>query len=180
MPENQSEETRLATLTQRVTNIEQSISNLANQFSNFINKAGEQKPPYGLWLTAIGLLFGLGQYWSSLQLDPIKTSLDRMAESVANTVQKDVYDQNRDRSWNDTNVRFGKLEAQIGAMVPRAEHETHWDSENQRFNDQQRQIDEIKSSQANTYSARDIILDLKENQQRLEREISDMKANRGG
>jgi hypothetical protein len=145
------------------------IGSQITSLADDMRKSGRTEWPVitGFAAVTITILGGLG----FLALQPIK---DNLAEF------KMTYAQNRDRGWQDQNVRFGKLENEIGAMVPRAEHETHWDSENQRFNDQQRQIDEIKSSQANTYSARDIILDLKENQQRLEREISDMKTNRGG
>ncbi len=35
----------------------------------------------------------------------------------------------------------------------------------------QKQIDELKQGQANTYSARDLLLDMRERQDRLERQI---------
>lgn len=64
-------------------------------------------------------------------------------------------------------------------LVPRAEHERVWQNFEDRDKDLQRQIDEVKQAQGSVYGARDVILDLKTNQQRLERELSDMKA-RGG
>jgi hypothetical protein len=42
----------------------------------------------------------------------------------------------------------------------------------------QKQIDELKQGQVSTYNARDILLDLKENQQRLDRELSRLSVNR--
>jgi len=43
-------------------------------------------------------------------------------------------------------------------------------SYDQRITDQQRQIDEVKTAQGAIYGARDVLIELRENQQRLERE----------
>lgn len=62
------------------------------------------------------------------------------------------------------------------AQVPRAELDRVFAAYNQRLSDQQRQINESKEASGSVYGARDVIIDLKNNQQRLERELSDMKA----
>ena len=56
------------------------------------------------------------------------------------------------------------------AQVPRAEHERVWANYDQRFADQQRQLDEIKQAQGNVYGARDFLLDTRERLDRLERQ----------
>lgn len=57
------------------------------------------------------------------------------------------------------------------AQVPRAELERVWTSEDQQRAQMQKQIDELKESQSNTYSARDLLLDMRERQDRLERQF---------
>ncbi|MET4691067.1 hypothetical protein [Sinorhizobium fredii] len=61
----------------------------------------------------------------------------------------------------------------------RKELDRAWQSNDQRFSDYQRQIDKVKQAQGSVYSQRDIILDLKEDQLRLEREIARLAAAGG-
>lgn len=56
------------------------------------------------------------------------------------------------------------------AQVPRAELERVWASQSSRDSDQQRQIDELKQAQGSVYGARDVILDLRERLDRMERQ----------
>lgn len=53
-------------------------------------------------------------------------------------------------------------------LVPRAEHERVWRNTDQQLAQVQKQIDELKAGQASTYSARDVILDLRERLDRVE------------
>ncbi|NLS19916.1 hypothetical protein HGP16_25590 [Rhizobium sp. P40RR-XXII] len=57
------------------------------------------------------------------------------------------------------------------SQVPRQELERVWQSDDQQKAQIQKQIDELKQGQANTYSARDLLLDMRERQDRLERQI---------
>lgn len=57
------------------------------------------------------------------------------------------------------------------ALVPSQELERVWQSEDQQHAQMQKQIDELKQGQANTYSARDLLLDMRERQDRLERQL---------
>jgi hypothetical protein len=66
------------------------------------------------------------------------------------------------------------------AQVPRAELDRVFAAYDQRFLDQQRQLSDMKESQGSVCGARDVIMDLKTNQQRLERELSDTKTRAGG
>lgn len=56
------------------------------------------------------------------------------------------------------------------AQVPRAELERVWASQSSKDSDQQRQIDELKQAQGSVYGARDVILDLRERLDRVERQ----------
>ncbi|WP_245448242.1 hypothetical protein [Neorhizobium sp. T6_25] len=53
---------------------------------------------------------------------------------------------------------------------PREELDRVWANYDQRFQDQQRQIDEVKTAQGSVYGQRDIILDLRERLDRVERQ----------
>jgi hypothetical protein len=46
-----------------------------------------------------------------------------------------------------------------------------WQSDDQQKASLQKQIDELKQAQANTYSARDLLLDMRERQDRIERQV---------
>lgn len=54
-------------------------------------------------------------------------------------------------------------------VVPRKEHERVWQSDDRRLADRQRQIDEVKGAQCSVYNARDVLLDLRERLDRVER-----------
>lgn len=53
-------------------------------------------------------------------------------------------------------------------LVPRAEHERVWQNYDQRFADEQRQIDELKAGSASIYNQRDVIRDILERLDRAE------------
>jgi hypothetical protein len=70
-----------------------------------------------------------------------------------------------DRARMDANV------ADIRAgLVPRAEHERVWQNYTNKDQDLQRQVDELKQAQGSVYGARDVILDLRERLDRVERQ----------
>lgn len=83
------------------------------------------------------------------------------------------------RGAEDRQRQEASLNDLRAAQVPRTELDRIWQGYDQRFADHQRQIDEVKQAQGSVYSQRDIILDLKENQQRLEREIVRLSATNG-
>lgn len=55
-------------------------------------------------------------------------------------------------------------------LVPRAEHERVWQNYTNKDADLQRQIDEVKQAQGSVYGQRDVILDLRERLDRVERQ----------
>ena len=129
-----------------------------------------------------------------LALQPIKDNIAQIREdakvqvsstatSIATLVDKMVTNKElewrtgrsaEDRARTDANVKELR-----DAQVPRAELDRVFAAYDQRFLDQQRQLIDMKESQGSVYGARDVILDLKTNQQRLERELSDMKTRAG-
>ncbi|MCK8779106.1 hypothetical protein M0654_03810 [Rhizobium sp. NTR19] len=55
-------------------------------------------------------------------------------------------------------------------LVPRAEHERVWQNYTNKDQDLQRQLNEVKEAQGSVYGARDVILDLRQRLDRVERE----------
>lgn len=55
-------------------------------------------------------------------------------------------------------------------LVPRAEHERVWQNYTNKDQDLQRQVDELKQAQGSVYGARDVIMDLRQRLDRVERE----------
>lgn len=78
-----------------------------------------------------------------------------------------------DSARTDTNVKELR-----DAQVRREELHRVFGSYDQRFIDQQRQIDEVKTAQGSVYGARDILLDLRERIDRMERQR--LSASQGG
>jgi hypothetical protein len=67
-----------------------------------------------------------------------------------------------------------RMEANVAdiraGLVPRAEHEWVWQNYTNKDQDLQRQVDELKQAQGSVYGARDVILDLRQRLDRVERE----------
>ena len=55
-------------------------------------------------------------------------------------------------------------------QVPRQEHERVWSGYDNKISDVQRQVDELKQQQAGVYGARDVLLDLRQRLDRIERD----------
>ncbi|RVG83261.1 hypothetical protein CN177_16710 [Sinorhizobium meliloti] len=138
----------------------------------------------------VAILTGLG----FMALQPIKDNTVRLEGSIvrlAETSQAAVtkISENmvtqKEMEWRSARGAEDRLRQEASlkdlrdAQVPRAELDRVWQGYDQRFADHQRQIDEVKLAQGSVYSQRDIILDLKENQQRLEREIARLAATNG-
>ncbi|WP_050999914.1 hypothetical protein [Sinorhizobium fredii] len=165
--------------------MESALSQLANETRSSIAAlsttiAERNKPQWqalGVALTFCTILGGLA-YW------PINAATTDLKASVATLAEKMVTQ--KEMEWRSARGAEDRLRQEAAlkdlrdAQVPRAELDRVWQSYDQRFSDHQRQIDEVKQAQGSVYSQRDIILDLKENQQRLEREIARLAAAAGG
>lgn len=73
------------------------------------------------------------------------------------------------RGIEDRSRMEGAIKDIRDGLVPRAEHERVWRNTDQQLAQIQKQIDELKQGQASTYSARDVILDMRERLDRVER-----------
>lgn len=107
------------------------------------------------------------------------TRLERTDASVAalatSTVSRQEMDWRQARGMEDRASIQGSVKEVRDAQVPRDELARTWQNYDQRFLDQQRQLDELKAVQAGIYGARDVILEMRENQQRFDAELSKIR-----
>ncbi len=154
--------------------MELSISSLGNETRNALaalssTMAERSRPQWqalGVALTFAALLGGLA-YW------PIREGTNDLKSAVALLADKMVTQQEMQwrtqRGVEDRQRTEATLALIKEDQVPRKELERVWDASNQRDADLQRQLDQLTTQFAGTYGARDVILDLRERLDRLER-----------
>lgn len=155
--------------------VENGMSAIANEMRTSIsalssNLSERNKPQWqaiGVAITFCTVIGGLA-YW------PINASTARLETAVATLSDKIVTRQEMEyRQQRGAEDRI-RMEASIkdvrDAQVPRAELERVWTSQANTDADQQRQINDLKQSQGSVYGARDVILDLRERLDRVERQ----------
>lgn len=157
-------------------------ANLA-ALSNELRSAGKTHWPviFAALSVVITILAGLG----FLSLQPIKdntarleTALARLAET---TVSQNEMEWRTARGTEDRARSDAMLKEIRSAQVPREELDRVWSSYDQRFIDQQRQLDDVKQAQGSVYGQRDILLDLRERIDRMERQrLSQAQSQPGG
>lgn len=155
--------------------MESSLSGIANEMRSSIaglstNLSERNKPQWqaiGVAITFCTVLGGLA-YW------PIQSSTTDLKAAIVSLSEKIVTQKEMD--WRTARGQEDRQRTEIAIkeirteQVPRGEHERVWSSYDQRFADQQRQIDEVKTAQGSVYGQRDIILDLRERLDRIERQ----------
>jgi hypothetical protein len=154
--------------------IEQSFASFTNETRASINAlatslAERNKPQW----QALGVMLAFATALGGLAYWPIREATNDLKASVAVIVDKMVTQKELEwRSARSAEDR-ARMEAAIAelreAQVPRAELERVWQSFDQRFSDHQRQLDDVKQAQGSVYGQRDIILDLRERLDRVER-----------
>jgi CHASE3 domain sensor protein len=161
----------------------QTVNSAISTLSNELRASGRTQWP-AIWAAlsvGVAILTGLG----FMALQPIKDSIATIREdakmqasetstSISAVVDKMVTQKEmewrtargaEDRARTDASVKELR-----DAQVPREELDRVFGSYDQRFTDQQRQIDEVKTAQGSVYGARDILLDLRERIDRMERQ----------
>lgn len=154
---NGTPDAHLAALAQRVTGIEGQISAMVthndHQFSALSSQikslsdamAAKSQTPWGTLISAMGVLIVVIAYGGNLALAPVIQRIGTAETSI-------------------DAIRFG--------IVPRGEHERVWLNADHDRDNLQRQVDELKTAIGGIYGVRDVIADLKENQDELRKEIS--------
>lgn len=169
----------------------QTVNSAIGTLSNELRSNSKTQWPV-IWAAA-GVCFtvlatGGAFFYSSLSkgLDRLDVNISEVSKDAVSIAAfqdfRATYENNRVVSRNEYIDKFSQMNLSIGKindqMVPRAELERVWQSDDAQKAQLQKQIDELKQGQASTYGARDIIFDLKENQQRLERDFSRLTGNR--
>lgn len=162
----------------------QTLNSAVNSLANELRSNSRTQWPV-IWAAA-GVCFAIIVALGSQALSPIKDAIGetktdlRSVSSSALSVAaftdfKSTYENNRIVSRNENIDKFNNLSATLETIrkdqVPRAELERVWASDDQIRKQMQDQINELKQGQANTYSARDLLLDMRERQDRIERQI---------
>ncbi|KQS86927.1 hypothetical protein [Rhizobium sp. Leaf383] len=153
--------------------MESAVSSLANETRNSIaslssNIAERNKPQWQAIAVALSFCTIVGGlvYW------PIKDDTGSVKASILLITERMVTQ--KEMEWRTARgvEDRSRIEAAVkdirDGLVPRAEHERVWQSQDQQMAQIQKQIDELKAGQASTYSARDVILDLRERLDRVE------------
>ncbi|WP_421581146.1 hypothetical protein [Shinella sp. M31] len=170
--------------------IESSMTSMSSEMRSAVaslstNLAERNRTPWaiiiGFCSVSITILGGLG----FLALQPIKDNIAQIRDdgkvlsagtssALASIVDKMVTQ--KEMEWRTARGQEDRQRMEAGLkelrseQVPRGEHERVWASYDQRFSDQQRQIDEVKQAQGSVYGQRDIILDLRGRLDRIERQ----------
>lgn len=142
-------------------------SSVAALSTNLSERNKPQWQAIGVAITFCTILGGLA-YW------PINAATTRLESAVATIADKMVTQKEMEwrtaRGAEDRNRMEASVKEVRDAQVPREELDRVWASYDQRFQDHQRQIDEVKQQQGSVYGARDVILDMRERLDRIERQ----------
>ncbi|MER9736560.1 MULTISPECIES: hypothetical protein [unclassified Mesorhizobium] len=150
-------------------NIEGAVNSLATELR------GSSKTQWPVIWSAIGVSFAILLAVGSQALAPIRENVSDVKGALSVVVDKMVTQ--AEMKWRTDRGAEDRLrtEAAIAdirsGLVPRAEHERVWQNYDQRFADEQRQIDEMKAATASVYNQRDIIRDILERLDRAEHRV---------
>lgn len=169
-----SDDARFAALSQRVSGIETSVQNLSTQFSQFVAKLDDrQRTPWGLIVSISVALLAYVTTIGGLAYAPVWAGLSKADAAIAKLADTSVTQQEMQwrtaRGAEDRALTQGAISDIRKDQVPRGELERVWANYDQRFIDQQRQLDVLSTNYNNTYNPRDAIQDMRERIDRLER-----------
>jgi len=161
-------------------NIDTAVTSLANETRASIaalstNLAERNKPQWqalGVALTFAAMLGGLAYLPIREATSDLKASVNLLADKM---VTQGELEWRTARSAEDRARTDAAVKDLRDNQVPREELDRVFGSYDQRFTDQQRQVDEVKTAQGAIYGARDVLIELRENQQRLEKELSSLR-----
>ncbi|MFD2142291.1 hypothetical protein [Ancylobacter oerskovii] len=144
------------------TKFEQAMAAQGARFEQQINAQNaliekRSEPKFQIYAIIIPIILAaVGFVWAILQTQ-ISSKLNQETFVVATERAKETR-QGQEKA----------VEAIVAKMVPFEVHKIQWDAQASENASLQRQIDEVKRSSADTYSARDVILRLESRQRELE------------
>lgn len=155
--------------------IESSMSSMSTEMRSAVsalssNIAERNKPQWQAIAVALSFCTIVGGlvYW------PIKDDTSGVKSSILLITERMVTQKELEwrtaRGVEDRQRTEAAVKDIRESLVPRAEHERVWQNYTNKDEDLQRQVDEVKQAQGSVYGARDVILDLRERLDRVERQ----------
>ncbi|MCQ1766112.1 hypothetical protein NOJ28_11255 [Neorhizobium galegae] len=155
--------------------IESSMSAMSSEMRSSVaalatNMAERNKPQWqalGVALTFCTILGGLAYWPINAATTDLKSAVGTISEKMVTQKEMEWRTQRgaEDRQRSDSMIKELREE-----QVPRKELDRVWTAYDQRIVDQQRQLDELKQAQGAIYGARDVIMDMRERLDRVERQ----------
>lgn len=168
------------------------IGEVSAQLAGLSTKLDERsRTPWATIVSAMGVVLAIVIAGGQLAKAPVDDALTRLERDYARVVQETIsaksfaefkatYENNRLVSRQDYDARFARVDADLtalearareaqGAVVPRGEHQERWRSQDAAIAALQRQLDELKAAFGGIYGARDVIIELRERLDRIER-----------
>jgi len=157
----------LGSIMTRVHHLERGLASLSQDmrdgFANVTKQIeGSRQPPYQLWGIMVTVMIGLASFVWWVVTDRQNTSAEQTANALKHVSEliRDI-DQNMvsQKEFTLTTERGREYRVQVAENIAAMRA------------DLQRQIDEIKKSQGDTYTVRDAIMEIKSRQRELEETI---------
>lgn len=165
------------------------IGEVSAQLAGLSTKLDERsRTPWATIVSAMGVVLAIVIAGGQLAKAPVDDALARLErdtdrlsrEAVAATSFgefKASHHNDRLVGRQDLDARFARVDAGLGALersvrdalVPRGEHQERWRAQDAAAASLQRQLDELKGAFGGVYGARDVIIELRERLERIER-----------
>jgi hypothetical protein len=168
------------------------IGEVSAQLAGLTTKLDERsRTPWATIVSAMGVVLAIviaGGQLAKAPLDDALARLERDYERLGREAVrlpafadlKATYESDRLVARQEFDARFARMERETAeierqareaaaAVVPRGEHQERWRSQDAAIAAIQRQLDELKSALGGVYGARDVIIDLRERLERIER-----------
>ena len=142
-------------------------SSVAALSANLAERSRPQWQALGVALTFAAMLGGLAYLPVREATSDLKTSVAMLAERMV--TQKEMESRTA-RGAEDRQRSEAMIKELREEQVPRKELDRVFNSYDEQRADIQRQLDEVKQAQGSVYGARDILLDLRERIDRIERQ----------
>lgn len=150
----------------------QSVNAAIGTLSNELRSNSKTQWPV-IWAAA-GVCFTVLATGGAFFYNSLSKGQDRLDNAITVVVDKMVTQKEMEwrtaRSAEDRSRMEASVKDIRDNLVPRAEHERVWQNYTAIDQNVQRQIDELKQAQGSVYGARDVILDLRERLDRVERQ----------
>lgn len=168
------------------------IGEVSAQLAGLTSKLDERsRTPWATIVSAMGVVLAIVVAGGQLAKAPLDDALGRLERdyermgretaSAANFSEfKSTYESNRLVARQDYDARFARVDAAIAALdmrsrmdkdavVPRGEHQERWRAGEAAVTGLQRQVDDLKTAFGGIYGARDVVIDLRQRLDRIER-----------